>query len=77
MRAQVETDLSLDHAVDQQAEHCQHSQGRDPFGLLQPHGGDRRGILDPAKAGFYRGILVLIGLENIGIRTDLSVDRGG
>ena len=54
MRAQVETDLSLNYAIDQQAEHRQHRQGRDPFGLLQPHGGDRRGILAPAKAGFYR-----------------------
>src|SRR5262245_23386006 len=34
-------------------------------------------MLDPAQARFYGGILVLIGLENVGIRTDLSADRGG
>jgi hypothetical protein len=34
-------------------------------------------MLDPAKARFDSGILVLIGLENVGIRTDLRVDRGG
>jgi hypothetical protein len=65
MRVQGEPDLALPHAVDQQAEHRQHRQGRDPFGLLQPHGGNRRGMLEPAKAGCYSGLLVLIGLENV------------
>jgi hypothetical protein len=72
IRAQVQTDLSLDHAVDQQAQHRQHRSRRDPFGLLEPHGADRRRILDPAKARFHRGILVLIGLENGGIAAHLS-----
>jgi hypothetical protein len=77
MRAQGETDRSLDHAGDQQAEHCQQRPGRDPCGLLPPHGGDRRGLLAPATVGGYRGILILRGLEHVGIRTARSVDRGG
>src|SRR5262249_20532249 len=77
MHAQGETDLSLDHAVDEQAQHRQPRYGRDPFGFLQPHGGDCRRILDPTKTRFHRGLLVLIGLENVGSSTDRSVDRGG
>src|SRR5262249_31701100 len=34
-------------------------------------------MLDPAKSRFDGGIWVLIGLENVGIRTDRSGDRGG
>jgi hypothetical protein len=77
MRAEVQTDLALDHVVDQQAQHGQHGQGRNAFGFLQPHGPDRGGVLHPAKARFYRGILVVIGLKNVGIRTGFRVDRGG
>jgi hypothetical protein len=77
MRAAGQTDLSLDHVVDQQAQHGQHGQGRNAFGLLQPHGTDRGGVLHPAQARFSRGILIVIGLKNVGIRTDLRVDRCG
>src|SRR5215470_16246762 len=75
MRVQVQTDLSLDDAVDQQAQHRQHRQGRDPFWLLQPHGGDRRGILDPPKTRFHSGVLVLIGLKNLHVCTALPAYR--
>ena len=77
MYAQGETDLALDHARDQQAQHGQPRQGGNPFRLLQPYGGDRRRILAPAKAGVHRGVWVLIGLEKIDIRTDLRGHRGG
>ena len=77
MRAEIQTDLSLDYVVDQQAQHGQHGQGRNAFGFLQRHGPDRGGVLDPAKARFYRGILVVIGLKNVSIRIGFRVDRGG
>ncbi len=77
MCAEVQADLSLDYVVDQQAQHGQHGQGRNPFRLLQPHGTDRGGVLNPAKTRFYRSILVVIGLKNVGIRTGFRVDRGG
>jgi hypothetical protein len=77
MGTQVQPDLTLDDVVDQQAEYRQHSKSRDPFGFLQPHWRDRRRRLDPAKARLYSGILVLIGLKNLYIRTDLRVDRRG
>jgi hypothetical protein len=60
MGAQVEADLSLDNAVDEQAQHREHRQRRDPFGLLQSHRAEGRGILDPAKARFRRSVLLLI-----------------
>src|SRR5262249_58441388 len=42
-----------------------------PLRFHEPNGSDRRGILDPTKPRFYSGILVLIGLENVGIATHL------
>ena len=77
MRVQIEANLPLDDAIDQQTDHRQHGQGRNPLRLLEPHGSDSRGILDPTKPRFYSGILVLIGLENIGIATHLSVASRG
>jgi hypothetical protein len=64
MRAQGEAALPLDHAIHQQAHEREHRQGRNPFGLLEPYGADRRRILDPPKARFHGGVLLLIGLEN-------------
>ena len=72
MRTQVQTDLSLDHPVDQQAQHRPHRSRRNPFGLLQPHGSDRRGVLDPTKTRFSCRVLLLISLENLGIAAYLS-----
>jgi hypothetical protein len=77
MHAQGQTDLSLDHAVDEQPQYRQHREGRDPCGLLQPHGSARRGILEPAKAGFYSGLVGLIGPKNVGSRTARRGARGG
>src|SRR5215831_11780341 len=77
MRVQIEAHLPLDDAIDQQTDNRQHGQGRNPFRLLEPHGSDSRGILDPSKPRFYSGILVLIGLENVGIATHLSVASRG
>src|SRR5262245_8870611 len=77
MRVQREAPLPLDEAIDQQTDNRQHGQGRNPFRLLEPHGSDRRGILDPTKPRFYSGILVLIGLENVGIATHLRVHGRG
>jgi hypothetical protein len=47
MRVQIEAHLPLDDAIDQQTDNRQHGQGRNPFRLLEPHGSDSRGILDP------------------------------
>ena len=72
MRTQRQTDLPLDDAVDQQPNDREHRQGGNAFRFLQPHGSNGRGVLDPTKTGFYGRILVLIGLENLGIRASLS-----
>jgi len=77
MGAQVQTNLSLDNAIDQQADHGEHRQGRNPFGFLEPHGSDSRRVLDPTKTRLYCGILLLIGFENLCVRTPLSTYRGG
>ena len=50
MRAQGPTDLSLDEAVDQPAHDREQRAGRKPFGLLPPHGAERRRGLAPAPA---------------------------
>ena len=77
MRAQIQTNLPLDEAVDQQADDGKHRQGGHPFRFLQPHGSDGRGVLDPTKTGFYGRSLVLIGLENLGICASLMGHRRG
>src|SRR5262245_55516174 len=77
MHAQVQADLPLDDTVDQQANNREHRQGSNPFGLLEPHRSDRRRVLDPPKTRFHGGSLVLIGLENLGIRALLRRHRRG
>ena len=61
MRAQVQTDLPLDDCIHQQADDREHRQGGNALGFLQPHRANRCRVLDPAKARFHRGILILIG----------------
>ena len=51
MDMEGQTDLALDHTVDQQAEHGQHREGRDPLGLLPPHGAIAAGCLLQRKPG--------------------------
>jgi hypothetical protein len=63
VRVQIESDLALDQRVDQQSNHRQHRQRRNPLGFLQPHRGNRRRVLDPAEARFYRGMLFMVRLE--------------
>src|SRR5215510_13324261 len=75
MRVEREAHLPLEDTVDQQAQHRQPRSRRDPCGLLQPHGSDGSRILEPAKTRFHGGILVLIGLENLPIRTALLAYR--
>ncbi len=75
MGEEVEADLPLDEAVDQQADDGEPRQGGNPFWFLQPYRGDGRGVLDPTKSRFHGGILVLIGLENLGIRPYLRGHR--
>jgi len=77
MGVEREAHLPLDDAVDQQADDGEHRQGGNAFGFLEPHGGNGRGILDPTKTRFHGGILVLIGLENLCIRTSLRAYRRG
>ena len=69
MREQVEADWPLDDGVDQSADDRQQRQGGYPFRLLEPHRADGRGVLDPAKAGFHRRVLLLIRVENLCIST--------
>ena len=69
MVVEIQSDLPLDHGIHEQSHHREHGQGRNPFGFLQPYWGDSCWILDPAKARFHRDILLLIGLEYLGIRT--------
>ena len=76
-RAQGQPNLSLENTGDEQAQHRAHRSGRDPFGLLPPHVAERCWLLEPAKAGFHRGVLLLIDLENGGIRTRLSAHGRG
>src|SRR5262245_16716146 len=69
MIAKIQADLPLDHRIHQQPYHREHRQGRNPFGFLQPHRTDGRGMLDPAKPWFYRDMLFLIRLEHLSIGT--------
>jgi hypothetical protein len=50
MRAQVQTHLPLNDAVNQQADDGQHRQGGNAFRFLKPHGGHGCGVLDPTNA---------------------------
>src|SRR5262245_24717488 len=74
--AEIQADLPLDHRIHEQSYDCEHGQGRNPCGFLQPHGTDRGGILDPAKARFHGDVLFLICLEQLGIRTPFWPHRG-
>ena len=69
MGVEIQADLSLDHGIHEHPHDCQHGQGRNPFGFLQPPWGDSCGILAPANAGCHRDLLFLIGLEYLGICT--------
>src|SRR5262249_38913916 len=51
--------------------------GGNPFGFLQPHGSNRRRILDPTKTRLHSRVLLLIGLENLGICAHLRAHGGG
>jgi hypothetical protein len=75
--AQRETDLALDEAGDEQPDDREHRPGRKPFGLLQPPGGHRRGILEPAHPRFHRRVLLLLGVEHLRICTGLRADGRG
>src|SRR5215475_9273628 len=77
MRVEIEANLPLDDAVDQQTDDGEHRQGGNPFRFLEPHGGDRRGVLNPTKTRFHGRILVLIGLKNLCIRPPLRAYRRG
>src|SRR5262245_55436326 len=63
--AEIQTDLALHDAVDQQADDREHRQGGNPFRFLQPYRADRRRVLDPAKPQFHGRVLFLVGLENL------------
>jgi hypothetical protein len=77
LRAQGETDLPLDHALHQQAYDREHRQGRNPFGLREPYGTERRQMLAPPKARLPSGILLLIGMKNRTLRTALGAHGRG
>jgi len=77
MRAQVQPDLSLAHAVDEPAQSRPPRSRRAPCGLLQPHGGQRRGRRAPTPARCSRRLLLLLGLAHRGIRTGRGGHRRG
>src|SRR5215475_804876 len=63
MGMEIQAHLPLNDTGDQQADDGEHRQGGDPFGFLEPHGSDGRGVLDPPKPRFDRGRLVLVSLK--------------
>ena len=77
MSEEIASNLPLDHCVYEEANDREHGQRGNPLRLFEPHRANGGGILDPAKAWFYGGILLLIGLEYLGIRTHLWLHRGG
>ena len=77
MVAEIQADLPLDHRIHAQPHHSQHGPGRNPFGVLQPHGTDGGGSLDPATTRFHRDMVFLIRLEPLDIRPLLSPQGGG
>jgi len=77
MGASIKADLALDDAGDPHTDDGEHRQSGNPCGFLEPPRGDGRWGLDPTKPRFHRGILVLIGLEKVGIATYLSAPGRG
>jgi hypothetical protein len=77
MEAEGAADLSLENTGDESAPHREQRSRRDPCGLLQPYGADRRRLLAPAQAVFHRGVVLLLGLEHLGIRTRLRAHGRG
>jgi hypothetical protein len=77
LRAQGQTDLSLDAAGDQPADDGAPRPGRPPCGFLEPPGGDGRGGLAPTTTRVPRGLVVLRGVEHVGIAPPLRAPRRG
>ena len=71
---QREPDRPLDQRIHQQPNDGEHRQRSNPFRFLQPYGGDSRGIFDPTKTWFSRGVLLLRDLQHLGISTPRSAD---
>ena len=72
----IEADLPLENRLPEQSHDREHSSGRNPFGLLQPHRADGGRMLDPATPWFHGERLPLIGLEYLGICTALCLHGG-
>ena len=71
------TDLSLADTVDQEAHDGAPGHGGNPCRFLQPPGSHSRRVLAPAQARFHGRGLLLLGLEQLGICTDLRAACGG
>ena len=54
----------------------EHGYGRHPCGFLEPHRADGGGMLAPANPWFYGAMLLLLGLEYLGICTALRPHGG-
>jgi hypothetical protein len=76
MGAARESDLPLEHGIDEPPHHREPGQGRHPFGCLPPSRPHGRGLLDPAQARCHRAGLCLLCLEPLGIRTPCWPHRG-
>src|SRR5919108_727645 len=74
---EVESDLPLDHAVDEPPHDGEPRQGRDPFGLLQPYGTNGRRMLAPTTTGFHGRVVLLIRVKKLRVRTRLRTHGRG
>jgi hypothetical protein len=77
LREQGEANVPLDDGVDPSTHDCQPRQGGKPCRCLEPHRADRRGVLDPAQAGFHRRVLLLIRVANLDIPPGLRTHGRG
>src|SRR5215510_5088695 len=76
MIVEIQSDLLLEDRLHAQSHAREPGSGRNPCGFLSPHRADGGGSLAPAKPWFYGAMLLLIGLEYLGIWTALCPHGG-
>jgi hypothetical protein len=65
---QGEPHLPWEQRIDEHPDDCEHGEGGTPLGFFQPHRRDSGRGLHPAEPRLHRTLLVVIGLEELGIR---------
>src|SRR5215510_9369005 len=76
MIVEIQSDLPLEDRLHEQSHAREPGSGRNPCGFLSPHRADGGGSLAPANPWFYGDMLLLIGLEYLGICTALCPHSG-